>query len=205
MAIYIKIILLTKFVLTQKNNYSKAKGDLCYNTTMNNLVNHLKSRHLDLNLHQPIIDEENGVATFYLWNLSGQLVGYQQYRPKGEKKTSNNPKEGKYFTYKKQPTLAVWGVESLKNPGSVFVCEGIFDACRLTELGCAAIAVLSNNPTNDLKNWLVMLNRRVVAVCDSDAAGYKLAKFGNEAVFTYDKDLGDSSDDFVRSLVLHYA
>ena len=170
-----------------------------------NLTEHLRSRHLDLELHRPMLDEVEDVATFYLWNLSGQLVGYQQYRPLGEKKPQNNPKEGKYFTYRKQPTLAVWGVESLKYPGSVFVCEGVFDACRLTEMGCAAVAVLSNNPTSDLANWLACLNRRVVAVCDNDSAGRKLAKFGDDVVFTYEKDLGDSSEDYVKSLVLHYA
>jgi hypothetical protein len=169
-----------------------------------NLKEHLKSRHLDLELHRPVLSDTEGVAVFYLWNLSGQLVGYQQYRPLGEKKPQNNPKEGKYFTYRKQPTLAVWGVESLVNPGSVFVCEGIFDACRLTEKGCAAIAVLSNNTGWDLKNWLSMLNRRVVAVCDNDAAGKKLAKFGHESVVCYEHDLGDSSEDFVNSLILHY-
>lgn len=170
-----------------------------------NLKEHLKSRHLDLELHRPVVDDTEGVATFYLWNTSGQLVGYQQYRPLGEKKPQNNPKEGKYYTYHKQATLAVWGVESLKFPGSLFVCEGVFDACRLTSMGCAAVAVLSNNSGFDLKNWLYMLGRRVVAVCDNDAAGKKLAKFGNDAVFTYEKDLGDSSEDFVKSLVLHYA
>ena len=170
-----------------------------------NLKEHLKSRHLDFDLHKPMLDEVEGVATFYLWNLSGQLVGYQQYRPAGEKKPQNNPKAGKYYTYRKQPTLALWGVESLVNPGSVFLCEGVFDACRLTEKGCAALAVLSNNTGSDLSNWLFMMNRRVVAVCDNDVAGKKLAKFGNEAVFTSDKDLGDSSEDYVNSLVSHYA
>ena len=86
------------------------------------LEQHLLDRHLDLDLHRPIIDEAAGVATFYLWNLSGQLVGYQAYRPAGEKKAQNNPKLGKYFTYKKQPTQAVWGVESLDlSPGVVFI------------------------------------------------------------------------------------
>lgn len=170
-----------------------------------NLVDHLCSRHMDLDLHRPMLDEVENVATFYLWNLSGQLVGYQQYRPLGEKRPQNNPKEGKYFTYRKQPTLAVWGVESLQYPGTVFVCEGVFDACRLTEKGCAAVAVLSNNPTADLANWLACLNRRVVAVCDNDPAGRRLAKFGHDVVYTHEKDLGDSSEDYVDSLVLHYA
>lgn len=170
-----------------------------------NLTEHLKSRHLDLQLHRPMLDEVEGLATFYLYNLSGQLVGYQQYRPTGEKKPNNNPKLGKYFTYKKQPTLAVWGVESLHlTPNVVFVTEGVFDAARLTELGVSALAVLSNNPSADLRNWLTCLNRLVVVVADNDAAGKRLAKFGDVAVYTDEKDLGDSSEEFVKNLVKTY-
>ena len=172
---------------------------------METLVEHLKKRHLDLELHRPVLDLENDVATFYLWNLSGKFCGYQQYRRFGEKKPQNNPKQGKYFTYRKQPTLAVWGVESLHlSPNVVFLTEGVFDACRLTEKGYSALAVLSNNTGKDLSNWLSMLNRKVVAVCDNDDAGRKLAKFGNVSVFCESHDLGDSSDEFVSNLVLQF-
>lgn len=169
------------------------------------LTEHLRSRHLDLALHRPVIDDVADLATFYLYNLSGQLVGYQQYRRFGEKKPQNNPKDGKYFTYRKLPTLAVWGVESLcLNTRVVFVTEGIFDAARLTARGYAALAVLSNNPTADLANWLACLNRRVVVVADNDAAGRKLAKFGHCCEFTTDKDLGDSSQEYVDNLLATY-
>lgn len=172
---------------------------------METLVEHLKKRHLDLELHRPVLDLENDVATFYLWNLSGKFCGYQQYRRFGEKKPQNNPKQGKYFTFRKQPTVAVWGVESLHlTPNVVFVCEGVFDAARLTSKGVSALAVLSNNTGWDLKNWLGMLNRKVVAVCDNDDAGRKLAKFGDVAVFCEDHDLGDSSDEFVNNLVARF-
>lgn len=172
---------------------------------METLVEHLKKRHLDLELHRPVLDLENDVATFYLWNLSGNFCGYQQYRRFGEKKPQNNPKQGKYFTYRKQPTLAVWGVESLHlSPNVVFLTEGVFDACRLTEKGYSALAVLSNNTGKDLSNWLSMLNRKVVAVCDNDDAGRKLAKFGDVSVFCEDHDLGDSTDEFVNTLVLQF-
>ena len=161
---------------------------------------------MDLELHRPVLDLENDVATFYLWNLSGKFCGYQQYRRFGEKKPQNNPKQGKYFTYRKQPTLAVWGVESLHlSPNVVFLTEGVFDACRLTEKGYSALAVLSNNTGWDLKNWLSMLNRKVVAVCDNDDAGRRLAKFGDVAVFCEDHDLGDSTDEFVNTLVARFA
>lgn len=177
----------------------------CYTMGMKSVTEHLKDRHLNLELHRPMVDEVERVATFFLYNLSGQLCGYQQYRPEGEKKPQNNPKQGKYFTYRKQPTLAVWGVESLHlSPNVVFLTEGVFDACRMTERGYSALAVLSNNTGWDLKNWLGMLNRKVVAVCDNDDAGRKLAKFGNVSVFCEDHDLGDSTDEFVNTLVLQF-
>jgi hypothetical protein len=170
-----------------------------------NLREHLKSRHLDLDLHRPAINEEERIATFYLWNLSGSLVGFQQYRPEGLKKINNDPREGKYYTYKKQPTIAVWGVESLYlSPHVVFITEGVFDAARLTERGYSALAMLTNNPTTDYRNWLTFLNRTVVAVCDNDKAGKKLAAFGDVAIFTEEKDLGDSDDEYVTNLLLPY-
>lgn len=175
-----------------------------YNSTMN-LTEHLRSRHLDMDLHRPVLDHDLGVATFYLWNLSGQLVGYQQYNPNGEKKPSNNPKTGKYYTYRKLPTHAVWGVESLHlTPGVVFLTEGLFDAARLTSLGYSALAALSNNPTRDFRNWLSLLNRPVVAVCDNDKAGRQLAKFGDYVEFTEEKDLGDSTHEEVLTLLNKY-
>lgn len=172
---------------------------------MTDLLQHLKDRHLDVQLHRPVLDYENDLATFYLWNLSGALVGYQMYRRFGSKKPQNNLKEGKYYTYRKQPTLALFGVESLHlTPHVVFLTEGLFDAARVTEKGFSALAVLSNDAGTDLKNFLTCLNRKVVAVCDADTAGKKLAKFGNCSVFTTEKDLGDSSDDFVKNLLATY-
>ena len=170
------------------------------------VAEHLVDRHLDAALHRPVVDEVERTATFYLYNLSGALVGYQQYRPEGEKKPQNNPKQGKYFTYRKQPTLAVWGVESLHlTPNVVFVCEGAFDAARLTQRGVSALAVLSCNTGWDLRNWLGMLNRRVVAVCDGDKAGAQLAKFGDVSVCLLGgKDLGEADDETVDFLLHHF-
>jgi DNA primase len=172
---------------------------------METVAEHLKRRHMNLELHRPIVDEEERVATFYLYTVTGKFVGYQQYRPDSDKTKNNHPKEARYFTYRKQPALAVWGVESLHlSPNVVFLTEGIFDACRFTEIGYSAVASLTNNPQADLKNWLRMLHRRVVAVCDNDTAGKRLAKFGHQAVFTEQKDLGDESEDFVLNLIKNY-
>lgn len=172
-----------------------------------NIRTHLQQRHLNLELHRPILDEDLNIATFLCWNLSGQLVGYQQYNPNGNKKIFNNKLEGKYYTYRKLPTVSVWGLESLHiSSGPVFLTEGIFDAARLTNLGFSALATMSNNPPKDYKNWLHLLRRPIVAVCDNDAAGRKLAKFGNFVeIVPEGKDLSDAPESYVRFLVNKYA
>lgn len=171
-----------------------------------NLEDHLKSRYLDLDLHRPVLDRDNNMATFYLWTLSGKLVGYQQYRPLGTKEKNNDPKEGRYYTYRSKPlSVTAFGMESLYlKPKVLFLTEGLFDAARLTEMGYPALATLSNDPGKDFRSWLWTLNRKVVAVCDNDSAGRKLAKYGNVAVFTEDKDLGDSSPEYVNWLLQTY-
>ena len=170
------------------------------------LKEHLKSRHLDLELHRPALDDVEGVATFFMWNLSGQMVGYQQYRPTGDKKPNNNPREGKYFTFRKSPTVGVWGVESLHfTPHVVFVCEGLFDAARLTSRGASAVAVFTNNPGKDVMNWLRMLGRKVVVVCDGDQAGAKLAKYGDVSLCLLGgKDLGEADEETVTFVLQNF-
>jgi hypothetical protein len=170
-----------------------------------NLEQHLKERHLDMTLHKPILHQESGVVTFLLFNLSGQIVGYQQYRPNANKDKKNDPKEGRYFTKIRKQTVSVFGVESLHlTPNVVFVTEGVFAAARLTSRGVSALAVLSNDPTQDCRNFLRCLSRKVVVVCDNDSAGRKLAKVGDVAVFTEDKDLGDSAESFVEQLIAKF-
>lgn len=168
---------------------------------MSTVRQHLLSRHVNFDVHSPVVDEVNRVATFYLYNLSGQIVGFQEYRPDQEKLQNNDPR-GRYFTYRGQPTVTAFGVESLDlSPHVVFIVEGIFDATRITGRGYSALAALSNSPSKDFGNFLSMLSRRVVAVCDNDVPGKELAKFGNCCVVTTEHDLGDSSEEFVTELL----
>jgi hypothetical protein len=179
---------------------------MLYNHSMQTVLEHLKTRHLDVELHRPSVDEVERVATFFMYNLSGQVVGYQQYRPEGLKKPNNNPREGKYFTFRQAPTVGVWGVESLHlTPHVVFVTEGLFDAARLTEQGVSALAVFTNNPGKDVMNWLSMLGRKVVVVCDGDNAGAKLAKYGDVSLCLLGgKDLGDADDETVTFVLQNF-
>ena len=180
---------------------------------MKTLKQHLKLRHLDTRLHGVWIDEFERVATFPLWNLSGQLSGFQQYRP-GSSKDKKNDITGRYYTFRgdkllprKCKTVSVWGLESWHLSDVLFVTEGVFDAARLTESGISAVALLANNPCIDTRNWLEIVgrNRKVVSVCDSDSAGRYLATV---SPYTHKveefNDLGDASDEYVQDLVCKF-
>lgn len=174
-----------------------------------NIHSHLFSRFLDTSIHRTIIDEEENVATFFLYNLSGKIVGYHQYRPLGEKIIFNHPKLGKYYTYRNrhQPTVALFGMESYDFTSNIlFIVEGVFDAARLTSRGISCVATCCNNPPKDYINFFSCLSRKTVVICDGDAAGRKLAKFGNdyEIVPEEYKDLGDAPEDYVNFLINKY-
>jgi DNA primase len=166
----------------------------------------LKARHMDTGLHTVWVDEAEGVATFPLWNLSGQMVGFQQYRPAADKRKDNHPRDSRYFTYRKNRVVGVWGLESWSLSNTLFVTEGVFDAARLTYLGYSAIATLSNDVDDSLKRWLWTIRkvRLVVAVCDNDAAGRRLAKYGDLYHVVDSSDLGDASEEYVTQLLKIY-
>lgn len=53
--------------------------------------------------------------------------------------------------------------------------------------------------------WTVRKARPVVAVCDNDAAGRKLAKCGHVAhVMDDGKDMGEASDEYVTNFLKDY-
>ena len=171
------------------------------------LKEYLQKRELDVELHNPILDDEEGTITLYFWNPSGQLVAYQQHRPNVPSCSQKlGPKEARYFTYRKIPTIAVWGVESLYiSDGPVFLCEGVFDACRFTYRGYSALAACCNNPPKDFRNWLEFLSRPIVVVCDNDDAGRKLAKYGDYVeVVTDVKDVGEAPESYLQFLISKY-
>lgn len=185
---------------------------------MTTLKQHILDRHVDMNLHPVWLDEVERVATFPLWNLSGEMVGYQAYRPDADKVQKNDLK-GRYYTYKgvkllpkHNKTVAVWGLESWFLSTTLFITEGIFDAARLTQRGYSAVAVLSNDPNTSTLNWLLQVRtqRPTVAVCDPGRAGRKLAKTAHTAHTVSvaghpDADLGDVSDEYVTELLRCYS
>lgn len=175
------------------------------------LTDHLKSRHLDTNLHTVWLDEDDYCAVFPLWNLSGQLVGYQNYRPNGTK-VKKNDLEGKYYTHRNKNYVTMWGLESWSLSNVLFVVEGVFDAARLTSLGYSCVALLSNNPDNATREWLWMVkqHRLVVTVCDPGNSGKFMYELGHQnevcdVDVANDVDLGDAPQWWVDKLVRKYS
>lgn len=125
------------------------------------------------------LDLENQILTFYLWNFSGQLKGFQRYNWKGDKK-KNNSKDGKYFSICPSGP-ALYGLEWFnENLPYTFVCEGVFDALSLMPYG-NAVAVFSNE-ARVVKQQLDLLPGKTVAVCDGDKAGSLLAKWADYSI-----------------------
>ena len=83
----------------------------------------------------------------------------------------------------------------------------MFDAARLTSLGYSALAVFTNNPGDNFLGFvrLVQRLRPVVAICDADAAGIKLAKYAHQyCTLTTGKDVSEAKEQEVLALVKRY-
>jgi len=150
---------------------------------------HLERRRMGVNAG--IVDYFDEVVTFPLWNLSGQMQGFQQYRWDMPKK-GNRPYLNKYFTYLPKGSLAVFGLEYVPECycGDVIVVEGVWEAVALISTGTVAIAVLGNNP-KQLRTWLNSTTWNVVPYCQPDEAGKKLANLNKANAVFFDKDLDE--------------
>lgn len=114
-------------------------------------------------------------VTFPLYNLSGKMVGYQQYRPLADKTQSNNPKLSRYFTRLERGVDGFWGLETIQMGKPIFIVEGIFKAAKLHSLGYSAITACGSNPKR-LKNWIFIMGQvyEIYAIGDNDSAGQLL-------------------------------
>jgi hypothetical protein len=175
---------------------------------------HLKERGIDPDKTQLIIDEESGDTFFFLYNFSGQMVGYQKYNPKWPKsgqdrKKLGDPRKTKYYNWvgdePEGKKIAVWGLESINITDKyIFITEGIFDIARAHEAGFPGIAVLCNDPNPQLGFWLKTLPQTKIVIYDNDVnkAGEKLIKLGDYAFCVpKGKDLNDLSPDDAKKFL----
>lgn len=161
---------------------------------MKPLLDHLKQRWFHPQRYSGVwLDHTTPSVTVSLWNLSGELTGYQTYQPH-QPKLKNNNRSGRYFTWHTPGKLAVWGLETIQPWHSqLFVTEGIFESARLHHAGFASIAVLGNNPRM-LTQWFSLLPWQIITVIQADAAGQRLIKYGHQHIFTKDRDLDELSN-----------
>lgn len=169
---------------------------------MENMLTHLQSRGMDTSLYQFGFDDEAREATFYLYNLSGKLVGYQRYSPDLDKKKNNDPKDCRYYTYLPAGTDGVFGLDLLnKEDRTIYIVEGLFKAATLHRLGFNAVAVLTSTPKR-LKPWFRIMKAtwNLVGIGDNDPAGEKLVRMVGKG-FTSPKDLDEMTDQEVYELL----
>ena len=187
---------------------------------MSKLVYHLRERGCDPEKYSVLLDEEDEVATFLLYTLTGKLVGFQQYRPGKEKNVSKareqfgkdiDLRQLRYYTSVRDKEQCFFGFEQLDwRHGPIFVVEGIFDAIRLHNIGTNAIAVFGTNPIY-LPTYCRAFGHEFIAVCDGDlppenpdqiAPGKMLAWYTDRyIVCPLGKDPGDMTDDELREMI----
>jgi hypothetical protein len=188
-----------------------------------NIKQHLQERGLDFNVTNVILDEVNNYAVFLLYNLSGKLVGYQNYNPNADKIFRQGCSEGKhktseevkklmrYYTYTTKidniNELSVYGLETLNfNDEFIFLTEGIFDIIKIHNQGFPGIAILGSDPKS-LTEYLNILPQKKIVIYEDDASGRKLKEYGNYAFTTPFpfKDLGEmnnkESKEFINKIM----
>lgn len=176
---------------------------------------HLKSRNMQVERYQNLhIDEENNIATFLLFSLSGNIVGFQRYNPKGNKERRNDETQ-KYFCHftnegeenqnKGKKKIGFFGVETLQyREDIVFLTEGVFAAVRFHNMNLPALAVLKNDPKDFLHQIeLLKKTRKVVVFFDNDNAGMKLRKYGHDS-FTCEGDVDNLTDEQFELVVKNF-
>jgi hypothetical protein len=184
------------------------------NVVISDIEKHLRDRGVDPDKIRVITDKDSNRAIFLLYNLSGKLVGYQQYnpnQPKNHFKGEAGKDVVKYYTYvSKQPgrresEISVWGLENinLDTDREIWVTEGIFDAVKLVNAGLPAIAALTSTPSPQLKQWFAITGKKIIVILDGDDAGSKLNSIATIAYKTPKpyKDLGEMKQDDVNQFV----
>jgi hypothetical protein len=167
------------------------------------LRDHLIGRGMDPDKYHVTLDEDLFIATFLLFNSSGQFTGYQRYNPRSTDKKANDPKTGRYSTYTPRGVDAIFGLETLQHSDGqpLFVVEGIFKQAALCRLGYDSIAVLTCDPKRMRPLFRILRrNRPVVAMGDADPAGAKLVRRVGAGACS-PADLDEMADEEIRAFV----
>lgn len=182
-----------------------------------NIYQHLAARNLRFSLG--VTTSETAVY-FWLYNLLGQIVGYSRYNPNGIKTASADVAnvDKKYYVwlsdlyFAKGNKAALWGWQ-FYNPKQkyVFLVEGVFDASAVLNCGFYNVFATLGNDPKILRQQLRLLGttHTIVTICDNDAAGRLLRKYGEINVETPKeyKDLNElecSNSNEVKNILLRF-
>lgn len=180
---------------------------------MLSITSHLKKRHFSIEKYESVhVSEEHGKVYFMLYGFGGEIVGYQCYTPSLPKKANRlEDHERRYHTYLRKDELGVrttaFGLERITPETKViFLTEGVFDACRIHELGLCALALLGSD-VEHLKEQLFLLGIKLIPVCEGDEAGKKLEKLATTEEVIYleeGRDLGDLEEEEIKLIFEKY-
>lgn len=141
------------------------------------MLENLKRRNLTPEYSSGIWPNEQEITvTFGLWNLYGPLVGFHEYRLLPDNEDKNNTSAMRYFTVAsktdKYSKLLAFAIDLLDRKQEVlFLAEGV-----------DGLETLSSNPAH-LASWLRSTGYYLVALCEGDGAGKKLAGIADEAIY----------------------
>jgi len=175
---------------------------------INEEFDHLKSRGVDPKRTHFVHDTESNNTYFFLYNLSGESIGYQKYNPDNEK-AGGLGWMGRYFTkVRKEATghskIAVYGLETYQiDKDYFFITEGIFDVIKVHNVGEPGIANLGCSVSKQAKNWYNSLPQIKIVIQDRDDAGTELGTIG-DYVYTVPepyKDLGEMPQEEVNEFI----
>ena len=165
-----------------------------------NLVKHLLQRKYDPSRYvNQVLDVENCVLSVFMYNLTGQINGFLQYRPLVTDKSTPNTPDGRYFNATRSNVNSVWGLETLNyQKKDLYIVEGLFKASALHMIGENALSVNGNNPVK-LRSWLHTLDFNLIGIGDDDSAGRYLPRIAGKG-FQY-KDLDELTSEELYDLL----
>lgn len=150
-----------------------------------------------------VVDHENEIFTRYIYNLSGEIIGYQRYNWRADKFKNNDPK-GRYYTYvskvDNKTELCVMGLETFDSRRHIiYVVEGGFEQASAVSCGFNCVATLTNT-TKRIDGWLKTNHLTSVALCQPDKASMLLAR-NTDYHIVLPKDLDDLTYDELQELI----
>jgi len=138
----------------QSNTHSEIMTETAIADDLNTHCDYFKTRGLSAaTIDKYDLKIDNGFAVLP-GGIKRNITSKSYLNPKGEQ-------------------ISLFNIDYLKGTGVVFVCEGIFDALSLEELGYRAISLNSVSNASKLKDHITTCKAFLICATDNDDAGIK--------------------------------